>query len=413
MTTNPPAEQLRYQQVLLVDDEIATQTFVEQQLRQLGVQNVTAVTSGAEAITWIKSHQPDLIVCDLRLQDMDGLKLLREFSEQQVAADLLLVSGADERVLSTVQQIGEALGFTMLGALAKPLRPDELRWALRERDVPTSIRMQAQAATVSSKALLAGLRGNALEAFYQPKICSRENRIIGFEALARWRREDGNLIAPFGFIPQAEKFGLIDELTMRLLRTVLADMRSLDEVTPDLMMAVNFSVDTLQNRQLPDMLLKLVESFGIAPQRLIIEVTESRLSSEHIHLLEVLARLHLHGFQLSIDDFGTGYSSLYRVKDIPFSELKIDRSFVSDALDSSSARAVIRSSLKLAQDLQMKVTAEGVETEQIRVLMEEMGCEVLQGYWFGRPQSLADNIATLKATPVGTDSVTLERGFSV
>lgn len=126
---------------------------------------------------------------------------------------------------------------------------------------------------------------------------------------------------------------------------------------------------------------------GIALDTIVVEVTESRLSHERINLLEVLARLHLKGFKLSIDDFGTGYSSLYRVKDIPFSELKIDQSFVQGALADSSARAVIRSSLQLAEDLGMSVIAEGVEAKENQVLIEEMGCSLMQGFLFAKPQA--------------------------
>jgi len=139
---------------------------------------------------------------------------------------------------------------------------------------------------------------------------------------------------------------------------------------------------------LPDMLLDLLREYNVSPSRIVIEMTESRLANERINVLEVLARLHLAGFRLSIDDFGTGYSSLYRLKHTPFEELKLDRSFVQDAVRDNSAKAVIRSSMQLAKELNMQVVAEGVETEAEQQLVNEMGCGVMQGFRFAKPQPI-------------------------
>src|SRR5690606_13216877 len=154
-----------------------------------------------------------------------GLQLLRALSETSFNGDLLLMSGADQRVLSTVLQLGKSLGFKMLGALQKPLKPNDLKWALRERKA-AEIKVPAnKPRPLGSSELHVGLRQGALQAFYQPKFSADDEQIIGFEALARWQKPDGTLISPAYFIPQAEKLGIIDELTLRFLSTVFQDTK--------------------------------------------------------------------------------------------------------------------------------------------------------------------------------------------
>jgi len=394
---------MKYRTALVVDDDLLIHDILAKQLRALGVASVSTLDSAVMALTEITSdNPPDLLVCDLKIPDMDGLQLLRAIADADYQGDILMISGADQRVLTTVKQLGRSLGLRILGAMQKPIAPNDLRWKLRPREMQPSPDASVKTQILTAAELQRGLRNGQLQAYYQPKWQPSSNRVLGFEALARWNTSAGQMLLPASFIPQAEKLGIIDELTLRFLRIVFADMQKILEISPDMTMAINFSVETLQNRALPETLARFCEGYGVPADRFILEVTESRLSSEHINLLEVLARLHLQGFRLSIDDFGTGYSSLYRVKDIPFSELKIDRSFVIDALKSSSARAVIRSSLRLAEDLDMNVIAEGVETEEVRSLMQDMGCHSMQGFLFAKPGNLADNMNLLGAMSPAT-----------
>lgn len=388
-----------YDRVLILEDDVVSDDALKRNVLAQNIDRVDVINSGLTAIQRLNDEpHPGVIFCDLKLDDMDGLQFVRFLAETGYDGDLVFVSSVDERVLSIVKQLARSLGFNVLGSIKKPVTPNQIVRLLMERPVNEDRHLPRSIVSLSAGEIITGMRNDALLPYYQPKVDVKSNRVVGFESLARWRfRGSEQILSPAAFIPAAEKLGLIDELTIHFLRHVLKDVGALRQVAPDASVAVNFSVDTLVQRDLPEMLLDMLNEFRVEPGAIVIEVTESKLASDKVNVLEVLARLHLAGFKLSIDDFGTGYSSLYRLKNTPFVELKLDRSFVRDAITDRSAQAVIRSSMRLAQELDMAVIAEGVETAEEKSLMQSMGCEVMQGYFFSHPKSLGDTINAVQA----------------
>jgi EAL domain-containing protein (putative c-di-GMP-specific phosphodiesterase class I) len=233
--------------------------------------------------------------------------------------------------------------------------------------------------------------------WYQPKLELRSGRIIGVEALARWYPAGGQAVSPAHFVPALEAHGLADALFFMLTRQVVRDLRLWQQQGMPLRAAINMSMDTAHNLQLPELLGQIVTGAGLQPSDLVLEITESRLMMDRSLAMETITRLSMMGFVLSIDDFGTGYSSLVQLIDLPFRELKIDGSFVQRALSERKAQAVLRIAILLGQQLGMGVVAEGVESPEQLEFIRRAGCDVVQGHHFARAMPFATCTEWLRA----------------
>ena len=201
----------------------------------------------------------------------------------------------------------------------------------------------------------------------------------------RWQRSAREVVAPGRFLPLAESSNLIKPLTLVVVRIAMAQMAAWAESGFRPVVALNLSGRLFDDLALPDELAALAAEFKVAPGQVVFEITETAAMADAAACLDVTARLRLKGFSLSIDDFGTGYSSLVQLYRMPFSELKIDRSFVADMAASEEARTIVRSIVELARNLSMTACAEGVENRETSDLLTGLGCARAQGYFFGRP----------------------------
>ena len=225
------------------------------------------------------------------------------------------------------------------------------------------------------------LTARSLDVHYQPIVTSDGARIVGAEALARWTHPERGEIPPAVFVPVAEQAGLMGELGEFVLRRALTDAAR----WPELSIAVNLSPVQVRDRQLVELVSAALTQTGIAPQRLILEVTEGVLVDDPEDAKARLEALRALGVRLALDDFGTGYSSLSYLRQFRFDKLKIDRSFVAPLARSSDSQAMIQAIVSLGHALDLSLLAEGVETEEQRVLLRLAGCDELQGYLFARP----------------------------
>jgi EAL domain-containing protein (putative c-di-GMP-specific phosphodiesterase class I) len=230
-----------------------------------------------------------------------------------------------------------------------------------------------------------GILAGELVAHYQPRVAAKDGRVRGVEALVRWQHPAAGLIPPGGFVPLAEQSGLIDDLTTAVLGQALDDLARWRRKGTDILVSLNATVDTLARLDFPDEVIEGAARRGVPPNRLVIEVTESRVTSQLDRVLETLTRLRLKGVGVAIDDFGTGYSTMEQLRRIPFTELKIDRAFVRGAEEDKTTRTILESSILLAKLLGMTSVAEGVETREELDVVVQAGCDEVQGYFFARP----------------------------
>ena len=224
---------------------------------------------------------------------------------------------------------------------------------------------------------------------YQPQLDLRTGRVGAVEGLVRWRHPELGNLMPDNFIPMAESTSLIDLLMRRVLDLSLAQLTAWSRDGLHLSLAVNLSARQLSDLTLPTTVLGALQRHGVDPDRLLLEVTESRLMSDPERSVQILSQLQALGVALSIDDFGTGYSSLAYLQRLAVDELKIDKSFTLGLVEASNA-AIVRSTIELGHNLGLRVVAEGVEDQASADTLADMGCDILQGYFIGRPAAAAD-----------------------
>jgi EAL domain-containing protein (putative c-di-GMP-specific phosphodiesterase class I) len=219
---------------------------------------------------------------------------------------------------------------------------------------------------------------------YQPKVSLIDGRLRRVEALVRWDDPELGAISPTRFVPLAEKHGLIDQLTHWGLRTTLRQWLSWCEDGLDTCLAFNISALSLDHLDFPDLVERMCRALEVPADRLVLELTEGA-TQPLVKLMDTLTRFRIKGIGLAIDDFGVGYSTLMQLRQLPFTELKIDRFFIEDAPVSNDSALIVKSIIDLAHGLGLTVTAEGVETAEQLKLLRELGCDVAQGFFVARP----------------------------
>ncbi|MCP5278425.1 MAG: bifunctional diguanylate cyclase/phosphodiesterase [Thiobacillus sp.] len=231
---------------------------------------------------------------------------------------------------------------------------------------------------------------------YQPQVEVASGRIIGAEALLRWRHPTRGLISPASFIPLAEETGLIVPIGAWVLQTACAQARRwIDDGFPPLTMAVNLSARQFESEQLAEEIAATLNATGLPPQTLELEVTESLAMEDVERSIRTLRALKALGIRISVDDFGTGYSSLAYLRRLPIDKLKVDQSFVRALENDPASAMLVRAIVELGHSLDLAIIAEGVENQAQLAFLKEIGCEEAQGYWFSRPLESTDFLKRL------------------
>lgn len=258
---------------------------------------------------------------------------------------------------------------------SQDIHDKEQAWVTIERDLRLAIEKQQ------------------LELFYQPKIKANEHSISGVEALIRWKKDDGRMISPFEFIPVAEQTGLIITIGDWVIAQAFQQLKvwqSLAQVKNDFSIAVNLSAKQFQHPDFIKNIQQNLQEAGIEAKFIELEITESLLINDIETSIRIMHQLKDLGFKLSIDDFGTGYSSLSYLKQFPIDKLKIDRAFVMDIESNNDDKVLAKTIVDLAHNLKLSVIAEGVENQQQLTIIEELGAEEIQGFYFSKPKPAAE-----------------------
>ncbi len=299
-----------------------------------------------------------------------------------------------------------ALNFPMLGTIQKPIAGANLENMLQQFDnaYKPKVATPTNVVRITPDELKQAIVAGQIVPYYQPKVSLQSSTVVSCEALGRWLHPQHGFIPPDQFIPIAEEHGLIEMLTLHMLECVLEDMDDWLEQNLHMPVAINISMKLLSDRNIANQLIYRVERRNIHPENLILEITESALMSNIANSLACISRLRLKGFRLSIDDYGTGFSSMQQLSRIPFTELKIDKSFVTKAHNTDHLRTILQSALDMGSMLGLTTIAEGVETVEELELLKAMGCKEIQGYLFAKPMPsvelsgwLEDNIQKVKA----------------
>jgi len=363
--------------VLVFDDDAAIGRLVVRVARMAGM-DATSVTNAAAFAENLRTLSPQIVLLDLQLGETDGIEQLRVLADRQYSGLLALMSGFDPRVLATARALGESLGLKVEAVLEKPLRVAELEQVLD--------RMQTAGQSPSAERLLSAIANDELSLDFQPVVSRTPRTLKKLEALVRWDHPTAGRLPPASFLPMAESdTTVIDALTDWIVHAAVDSYQVLDELGINVPIAVNMSTVNLHDLTVPDRLEQRLRAGNMPARHLCLEITESAAFKDAAMTMDILSRVRLKGMQLSIDDFGTGYSSLKMLRQMPFSEIKIDQSFVSDVTISRDSRAIVKSIMDLAVNMDMGCVAEGVETEETAELLERLGTCDMQGYLISPP----------------------------
>ena len=377
--------------MLVVDDEPGICDFISFAGQSAGYDVVA--TCEPEQFETLYSPHINLVVLDLSMPHVDGIELIRFLVNKQSKAAIILVSGLDAGVLGSAQSLALGQGLNVIGSIHKPIALNDLEVLMgkatrkKTHNVAPEENLSPQGTDElpSIAELRQAIEEMDLFVVYQPKIEMNTRSMAGVEALVRWHHTQKGTIPPAMFIPFAERHGLIGELTTLVITKALEQMGKWHAEGLDFKISINMSARTLTDLEFPDLLLSHVLSQNLKPEQLIIEITETSVLNNLMESLDILTRLRMKGFGLSIDDYGTGYSSMQQLQKIPFSELKLDQSFVMQSDTREEARAIVESTVDLGRRLGMTVVAEGIETSTVWNLLSDLGCDQAQGFLMGRP----------------------------
>jgi len=395
---------------LVVEDDDFQRKVVMAMLLSLGATSIFHASNGKQALEILekeKINQIDIVICDLNMPEMDGMEFLRHLGEGQQHASIIITSSQEKKLIDSVGKMANMHGIQLLGKIEKPVTSSALKTLLSKFLNKKTARKQIapQASSYSLFEILDGVHTRQMEPFFQPKLNIETGDVMGAEALARWAHPRNGIVGPDAFIPQLEESGNIDGLTFLMLEEAAEACKLCHSKGFYISISVNLSLASLDDTSLADRLIQVVKNAGVEPQYIILEITESAAMTNAAHSLENLARLRMSGFGLSIDDYGTGYSSMQQLTRIPFSELKIDQSFVKDVSDNDALRVVVEQSISMAGKLGVKTVAEGIEGRQCWDLLKEIGCDTGQGYFIAKPMNLESFLSFLTLTSAARKNV--------
>jgi len=381
-----------FNSVLIVDDDPTQIVILNAYFSALNVPQIFSAINSADALHIVEkqSGQLDLIVTDLQMPRMDGLEFMRHLKNFCFSGELAIISGVKNDLLNHAGRLAKMHKLNLIGEISKPLNKDMLdNVFLRAPDAQHAYKA-ADIRIITQDDFAQALANNEIIPYYQPKIEVQTGKIIGAESLARWVKPWAKNISPEIFIKFAEDNGRIEDLTFYLLDKVLADMPAFLEFDPIQKIAINLAPEMIGNIALPDQISERMAACNITSENISFEITENSILNLKPETLEVLSRLRINDFDIAIDDFGTGSSNIQTLRDFPFSELKIDRSFISNATQNSFSRETVNAAISLARELGMKIVAEGVEDLETWDFVEAHGIEHAQGYLMAKAMSASD-----------------------
>lgn len=385
--------------LLIVDDEPQVRKLLETLLQHEGYQTLTA-GSGEEALQLVAQQPPDLILLDIMMPGMDGYEVASQLKGDETTAGIPIImlsalsepsarvngleAGAEEFISKPVERV--ELWLRVRNLLRLKTRGD---WVSHSRELaqrPTGMNVHDLARQDLENALHQAVEHHEFTLHYQPKVEVASGRLCALEALLRWERPDYGAVSPAVFVPILESLGLIVPVGRWVIEQVCRQIAEWQQgpIGP-VEVSVNVSGHQLIEGDLIADIARLLKQNQVEPHWLEVELTEGSLMENTQHTIASLQRLHTMGVKISIDDFGTGYSSLAYLRRFPIDTLKIDIAFIREVTSNPQDAAITRTIIELAHSLNLRVVAEGVETQAQLAFLKEAGCDQIQGYLFSRP----------------------------
>ena len=371
---------------LVVDDERDQRYLLAKTLAGMGTARVIEAPSGHDGLAMLDraGGAVDILVTDLQMPGMDGLELLRRVGDRKMPIAVIIVSALDSVLVASAATMAQAYGVRVIGTIDKPATRAKFYAVLEQFRNPAPEKTASSGVEFAPSAhdVLEGISAGQIEPAFQRVLELETGDVVGADALARWRHPARGLLGRDVFLPPLARAGYLDELCWIMLS--LAAMEAGIWRSADLRATVslNVSATSLADPGYAEAVTQIVTGHGLEPAQMILELTETEAILNIASALENLTRRRIRGFGLAIDDHGVGYSSMQAM---PFTEIKIDRSFVCAAATDPKYRLMVEHTIAVAHQLGLKTVAEGVETRTDCHLLASMGCELIQGFAVSKP----------------------------
>ena len=331
-----------------------------------------------------------LIILDLNMPGHDGIDVIEELSRNNITVPIILCSGVSEDIIDSSIDILVDAGLVFGGKLLKPFSYEQfarvIAAARNKASASGRVNTSTSRVDLTRGDLEIAIKRGWFYQDFQPQIDRQTNTLFGVECLARLRHPLFGKCYPDSFIKKLVEYNLMDKFTLQQVTSSLNALASI-EYPPDKRISINLDPSSLRKDFSAILETRITES-GFSSSQICFEITELSAVELSREVKTLLAKLRMHGFHVSLDDFGTGFSTIRELDILPFNELKIDRSFVANMEERKGAHAIIKHTIALADEMNILVIGEGVETEQQSQKLTAMGCRYLQGYYFSKPLEL-------------------------
>lgn len=379
---------IAYLHFLIAESDPAQRHMLVDMLGQLGASQITEVPDGHTALRCFQdSFTPavNVAIIDLDLPGMDGIELIRTLAQQNCRARVIIVGKQSRNLLFSVETMAQAYGVDLLGTVTKPIYAPKLEALLENYAPPPPPANPSKGPSFTFSEVGIGLQAAQFEPFFQPKIELGTGQVKGLEIFARWRHPEYGILGPSAFIDALEQNSRIDYLDWSMIEKSMECCRQFHDKGIPIAISINLAAETLANPAFMQQIAACVARHRLLPDYITFEMPESSVLTNDPSFLERLVRLRMSGYGLAIDDYGTGRSNLQLLARIPFTELKIDRSFVDGASKKRALGTVLSSCLGLARSLDRASVAVGVETKQDWDFLQGLGCTYAQGFHIAEP----------------------------
>ncbi|USH01236.1 EAL domain-containing response regulator [Grimontia kaedaensis] len=377
--------------ILVVDDSDAILLMVRSLLADIGINDVITFNDPHAALEELHCSPTkyDIVLTDLNMPEIDGMGVIRELGKMHFGGGICIISDLDVRIIELAAEVARQQQVCLLGNIAKPINKDALQLILGRMD-QFEERKFLKFKKMTKEELITCIVHHQVVPYYQPKLNPDNNRVDSLEVLARIQKPgEADAILPGRFIPTAIQYDLMDLLTIQLAEKTALDMEALSEIFGDkVKISLNLSAQQLADLEIPNRLETLFKARDIDKARVVLEITEE-YALKSAEQMESLNRLRIRGYGLSLDDFGTGFTNLQQLRSLPFTEVKIDRTLISQIHHDQFSQVIVQSLSEITNKFNVDLVAEGIEHfEELEYLSTHYPGILLQGFLICRPRPI-------------------------
>jgi EAL domain-containing protein (putative c-di-GMP-specific phosphodiesterase class I) len=373
--------------ILIVEDSLLQATQIQILLKRYSVDEVYTAYNGEDAIELCKQHRFDIAFCDLQLPQIDGVSLLASSEAQGSIQTVVILSAMADAALDSTKSMCKLIGYSEVEAIPKPVDETHIQRLLSSyKRIQTAKSILPTEVKLDEQQTIDAFENEWFTNAYQTQHDVEQSTLVGVEVLARIMHPELGLLTPFHFMDTLRQLGLMDRLFFTVLELALKDISSMRK---PIHFAINIEQSTLK-LEIADQVASLCDKYKIDPSLLTLEITEHETILLDAHCYKNIAKLSMLGVGLSVDDFGTGYASLSQLSSLPFTELKVDRSFVNNISENKKNQILTKACINLAENLGLSCIVEGVEQQQDLEYLKTIGMTKYQGFITSKPASFSE-----------------------